>query len=101
MPQARFGGCGQPDGRAGRDGRGGAERTGRGQEYSTKPKTMKVGLCKELEHHVFDYGVHGTADTMRVTQEKFQQYVGIKYGEDITNELKNRVHMVIDRPIYS
>ena len=72
MTQARFGGRGRPDGRAGRDGRGGAGRPGRGQGYSTKPKTAKVGLCKELEHHVFDYGGHGAADTMRVTQEKIR-----------------------------
>ena len=31
---------------------------------------MKVGLCKELENHIFDYGVHNAADLMRMTQEK-------------------------------
>ena len=38
---------------------------------------------------------------MRVTQEKIQQYVGIKYGKDIANELKNRVQVVIDQLEYS
>ena len=38
---------------------------------------------------------------MRITQEKIQQYVGIKYGEDIANELKNRVQVVIDQPEYT
>jgi len=101
MTQLRYGGRGKSDGCAGRDGRGGAGRAGRGQGYSTKPKSTKVGLCKELEHHVFDYGGHSAADTMRVTQEKIQQYVGIKYGKDIANNLKNRVQVVIDQPMYS
>jgi hypothetical protein len=95
------GGRGRTDGRGGRDSRGGAGRAGRGQGYPTKPKSTKVGLCKELEHHVFDYGGNGAADTMRVTQEKIHQYVGMKYGEDIANELKNRVEVVIDKPEYT
>jgi hypothetical protein len=95
------GGRGKTHGRGGRDGCGGAGRAGRGQGYSTKPKSTKVGLCKELEHCVFDYGSHGAADTMRITQEKIQQYAGIKYGKDIANELKNRVQVVIDQPEYT
>ena len=47
-----------------------------------------MGLCKELEGHIFDYGGHGAADTMRVIQEKIQQYVGIKFGKDVANEIK-------------
>ena len=101
MTQSRYaGGRGKTDGRTGRDGCG-AGRAGRGQGYSTKPKATKVGLCKELEHHVFNYGGHAAADTMWVTQEKVQQYVGIKYGEDIANELKNWVQVVIQSPEYS
>ena len=78
----------------GRNGRG-SGRTGRGQGYQTKPKATKVGLCKELEHQVFDYGGHTAADTMGVTQEEVQQYAGIKYGKDIANKLKNQVQVVI------
>jgi len=101
MAQARYaGGRGKTEGRSGWSGRG-SGRAGRGQGYQTKPKTTKAGLCKELEHHVFDYGGHTAADTMRVTQEKVQQYVGIKYGKDIANELKNRVQVVIQVPEYS
>jgi len=99
MTQSRYGGGrGKTDGRAGRDSRGGA---GRGQGYTTKPKATKVGLCKELEHHLFDYGGHTAADTMWVTQEKVQQYVGIKYGKDIANKLKNQAQVVIQSPEYS
>ena len=53
--------------------------------YTLKPKTWKVGLCKELESNIFDYGVPNAADLMRTIQEKIEQYVGIKYGEDIAN----------------
>ncbi len=72
MP-GRNGGRGQGDARAGRGGRGDHGKSGRGSGYSSKPKTTKVGLCKELEGHIFDYGGHGAADLMRVTQDKIQQ----------------------------
>ena len=103
MTQSRFGGRGKGRGygHARRDGRGDAGRNGHGSGYSSKPKTTKVGLCKELEGNVFDYGGHGAADTMIITQEKIQQYVGIKYSEDIGNELKNKVQVVIKPPEYS
>ena len=87
MTQARYaGGRGKTEGRSGRSGRG-SGRTGRGQGYHTKPKATKVGLCKEPEHHMFNYGGNIAADTKWVTQEKVQQYVGINYGEDVANEL--------------
>ena len=41
---------------------------------------MKSGQCKELEANVFDYGGHGVADKMRITMDKIQQVVGVKYG---------------------
>ena len=74
---------------------------GRGSAYSNKPKTTKVGLCKELESNVFDYGVHNASDLMRMTQEKIVLYVGAKYGEDIANKLTNKVTVVIPPPAYS
>jgi hypothetical protein len=88
-------GKGQGNGRAGRDGRNGAGQKGHRSGYSAKPKTTKVGLCKELESNVFHYGGYNTANTMRVTQEKIQQYVGIKYGEDIANKICNKVTVVL------
>jgi hypothetical protein len=65
-------GKGQGDGHAGRDGRSGAGQKGRRSGYSAKPKTTKVGLCKELVSNVFHYGGYNAANTMRVTQEKIQ-----------------------------
>jgi hypothetical protein len=38
---------------------------------------------------------------MRVTQEKIQQYVGIKFGEDTANEIKNKKLVVLTPPKYS
>jgi len=64
-------------------------------------KTVKYGLCKELEGHVFEYGGHGAADKMRITMEKIQQFVGLKFGEDVSNELKNRAKVVLPPPEYS
>ena len=66
---------GRGDGYVGHDGRGGSGKKGRGLGYSSssKPKSTKVGLCKELESHIFDYSGHGSANTIQVTQEKIQQ----------------------------
>jgi hypothetical protein len=90
---------------AGRDGRGAANGRGngrgRGAGYASKPKTAKVGLCKELESNIFDYGVSNAADLMRTTQEKIAQYVGIKYGEDIANEITNKTTVTVAPPVYS
>jgi hypothetical protein len=49
-------GKGQGNGRAGHNGCSGAGQKGHGSGYSVKPKTTKVGLCKELESNVFHYG---------------------------------------------
>jgi hypothetical protein len=66
-----------------------------------KPKSTKVGLCKEFESHIFDYGVSNASNLMRTMQEKIAQYVGIKYGEDIANELTNKTTVTIPPPVYS
>jgi hypothetical protein len=66
-----------------------------------KPKTSKVGLCNKLESNIFDYGISNAADLMRITQEKIGQYIGIKYGEDIANQLTNKTTVTIPPPAYS
>jgi hypothetical protein len=50
---------------------------------------MKVGLCKDQEGNVFNFGTTLAADQMQITQEKIAQYIGVKYGEDIANKLQN------------
>ncbi len=99
MTQARFTGQGRNSGRAGRGpGNGRGKGRGCGTGYTSKPKTSKVGLCKELEDNIFNYGVPNAANLMRTTQEKIGQYVGIKYGEDIANELTNKATVTIPLP---
>jgi hypothetical protein len=66
-----------------------------------KPKTTKVGLCKELKSNVFHYGGYNAATAVRVTQEKIQQYVGTKYGKDIANRICNKVTVELWPPQYS
>jgi hypothetical protein len=69
--------------------------------YMLKLKTLKVGLCKELESNIFDYGISNATNLMCNTQEKIGQYVGIKYGEDIANKLTNKTTVTIPPPVYS
>ena len=80
-----------------RDGQGGARRKGSGSGYSQKPKSSKMGLCKDLKSNVL-FGGHNAANTMRVTQEKNLQYEGTKYGEDTANELSNKATVVLQPP---
>jgi hypothetical protein len=61
---------------------------------------MKVGLCKDLEGKVFNFGTTSAADQMQISQEKIAQYIGAKYGEDIANELQNKTRMVLSAPAY-
>ncbi len=87
MTQARFAGQGQNSGRAGHGpGNRRGQGCGHGMGYTSKLRTSKVGLCKEPENNVFDYGVPNAADLMQTTQDKIGQYVGIKYGEDICQQ---------------
>jgi hypothetical protein len=50
---------------------------------------------------MFNYGVHNSANLMRTNQEKIVLYIGAKYGEDIANELTNKVTVSIPPPVYS
>ena len=72
-------GRGGARGRGGRGGRAGRTAGGRGNAYTGgRAKTTKVGLCKDLEGNVFDFGTTSAADQMRITQEKIAQYIGAK-----------------------
>ncbi len=102
MTQARFARPGRNSGRAGR-GPGNSRGQGRGcgTGYTSKPKTSKVGLCKEPENNIFDYDVPNATNLMCTTQEKIGQYFAIKYGEDIANKLTNKATVTIRPPVYS
>jgi actin-like ATPase involved in cell morphogenesis len=38
---------------------------------------------------------------MRITMEKIQQFVGLKFGEDVAKKLKNRAKVVLPPPEHS
>jgi hypothetical protein len=54
-----------------------------------------------LENNVFDYGHKAAADQMRTSWEKLIQYVGTNYGQDISNELQNKVTVTLAEPVHS
>ncbi len=83
-------GRGGHGGRAGRGSGGGRDSAYNGG----KGKTTKVGLCKDLKGNVFNFKATLVADQMRIMQEKIVQYIGAKYGEDIANELQNKMRLV-------
>jgi hypothetical protein len=92
------------NGRCGR-GRGGANRRGsgrvRGQNYTGSTNAAKRGMCTNLGTNVFDYGQKSTADQMCTSWEKLVQYVGTNYGQDIKNELHNKVWIVLNEPVHT
>ena len=88
-------------GRGSAGGRTGGRNVGRGAggcvqgyaEQSKKP--TRIGLYKDLEGNIFDYGAKTAADQMKVTQEKIVQYVGMTFSMDIANKLKNQKPFVV------
>jgi len=58
-------------------------------------------MCLALGTHIFDYGQKATTDQMKTTWEKLVQHVGTTYGQDIANELQNKVTVTIPQPTYS
>jgi hypothetical protein len=50
---------------------------------------------------VFDYGQKYAADQMRTSWEKLVQYVGTNYGPDISNELQNKITLIIVGPVHT
>jgi len=74
---------------------------GRGQYYNSSRKSSKSGLYAALGTSVFDYGQKASADQMRTSWEKIVQYVGTNYGQDISNELQNKVTVTLAEPVHS
>jgi hypothetical protein len=95
---------GRNSGRIGR-GRGGANRggrgRGRGQNYTGSTNAAKRGMCTNLGTNVFDYGQKSAANKMRTSWEKLVQYVGTNYGQDINNELQNKVWVFLTEPVHT
>jgi hypothetical protein len=99
------------NGRGGRDnghsgrGRGSANSCGRGrgrgQNYTGSANAAKRGLCTNLGTNVFDYGQKSAADKMCTSWEKLVQYVGTNCGQDINNELQNKVWVVLTETVHT
>jgi hypothetical protein len=87
----------------GRGGRGHDGRGGRGpfQNYTGSANTTKRRLCANLGTNFFDYGQKSAADLMRTSWEKLVHYVGTNYGQDISNELQNKISVEIIEPVHS
>jgi hypothetical protein len=49
---------------------------------------------------VFDVGHNAAADEMKTSWEKLTQYVGTTYGQDISNELSNKLTVIPAEPVY-
>jgi hypothetical protein len=95
---------GRNNGRSGR-GRGIANRGGRGrgrcQNYTGFVNAPKRGMCTNLGKNVCDYGQKSAADQMRTSWKKLVQYVGTNYGQDINNELQNKVWVILIKPLHA
>jgi hypothetical protein len=52
-------------------------------------KTTEVGLCKELEGHIFTIGSGNKGmggDMLRTSIEKMATYIGTKFGDEATQD---------------
>jgi hypothetical protein len=91
--------CGRGRGGRGRGAHGGRGRE-RGQNYTGSANAAKRGICTNLGTNVFNYGHNSAAYQMRTSWEKLLQYVGTNYGQDINNELKNKITVVLVEPVH-
>jgi hypothetical protein len=73
----------------------------RGQNYTSAQTVAKRGLCAVLGNNGFDYGHRATADQMQTSWEKLVQFVGTNYGQDISNELQNRIPVTLTKPVHT
>jgi hypothetical protein len=74
---------------------------GRGQNYTGTRMAAKSGLCAALGNNMFDYGHRAAADQMRTSWEMLVQFVGTNYGQDISNELQNKIPVIIPEPVHT
>jgi hypothetical protein len=61
----------------------------------------KSSLCAALGNNVFDYGHRAAEDQMRTSWEKLIQFVGTNYGQDISNELQNKIPVILAEPVHT
>ena len=88
-------------GHGGRGNNNGGRGRGRGNDYANANSTAKRGLCAALGKNAFDYGHKAAVDEMRMSLEKVTQCVGTTCGQDISNELQNKVCVIASKPVHS
>jgi hypothetical protein len=93
-------GKGRGGSRGGRGGERGGRGRGRGQNYTGARTAAKSGLCAALGINVFDYGHRAAADQMRTSWEKLVQFVCTNYGQDVSNELQNKIPVILSEPVH-
>jgi hypothetical protein len=84
----------------GRGGRGECSR-GRGQNYTGLANAARKGLCANLGTNLSDYVQKSAADQMRASWEMLAQYVGTNYGQDISNELQNKITVILVKHVHT
>jgi hypothetical protein len=62
---------------------------------------QQKGICTNIGTNVFDYGQKSAADQMRTSWENIVQYVDTNYGQDISNELQNKIIVVLIDPVHT
>ena len=97
--RGRGGRSSYPGGR-GNDNRYGRGR-GQGHSYSGTSRTTTRGLCNALGISVFDHSQKSAADQTRSSWDKLVQYVGMNYGQDISNELKNKLSVNLVETVHA
>ena len=80
------------------NGNHGRRGRGRGHNYSDTSSTTKRELYNTLGTSFFYYGQKSAADLTRSLWEKLVQYVGTDYGQDICNELQNKLTVNLVEP---
>jgi hypothetical protein len=50
---------------------------------------------------VFQYGQKSASDQILTSLENLTQYVGTNYGQDISNELQNKITVIIVEPVHT
>ena len=98
-----------PAGHGGRREKG--EREGRGYGARSKAitatiprKTTEVGVCKELEGHIFTVGPGNKGkdgNILRTSMEKMATFIGTKFGDEAAQEWISRKRTVLPEPAHS
>ena len=74
---------------------------GQGQNYSGKISEAKKLLCNDIGTSVLDYGQKSASDQTRSSWDKLAQYVGMNYGQDISNGLQNKIIVNLVEPVHA